>query len=130
MVNPAVRFRFIKGNRISSTRYRNGYFEREVINERELKFIQNWEQKRRLSKTKYIIFHGLFSISFPLLFIVKLIQILIESGEFFIFYSSKEGLLFLFFELIFWFAGGIAIGWLRHNFYETQYQLLTGKAEY
>jgi hypothetical protein len=130
MVNPAVRFRFIKGNRISSSRYRTGYFEREVINERELKFIQNWEQHRKLSKKKYILYHGLLSISFPLSLIIKLIQILIESGEFLIFYSSIQGLLFLFFELIFWIVGGITIGWLRYNFYETQYQLLTGKAEY
>jgi hypothetical protein len=130
MVNPAVRFRFIKANKISSSRYRSGYFEREVINERELKFIQHWEKKRQLSKNKYIILHGVICISLPLLFIVKLIQLLIESGDFFLFYTSVEGLFFLFFELLFWVAGGIATGWLRHNFYETQYLLLTGKAEY
>lgn len=130
MVNPAARFRFIKGNRVSSVRYRSGYFEREVINERELKFIQDWEQKRLLSKKKYIIYHGLMNIILPILLFLKLIQLLIETQDFFNFYASIEGILFLFFELLFWIAGGIATGWIRHNFYETQYQLLTGKAEY
>lgn len=130
MVNPAVRFRFIKGNRISAIRYRSGYFERDVINERELKFIQFWEQKRQLSRKKYILYHGLISISLPLLILVKFFQIFIEAGEFLVFYSSIQGIFFLFFELLFWTAGGIVTGWLRYNFYETQYQLLTSKAEY
>lgn len=130
MESPAARFRFIKGNKIISTRYRIGYFEREVINERELRFIQYWAQKRLLSKKKYILHHGLIGITFPLLLIVKLFQGLLETTEFFLYYTSFEGFLFLFFELLFWISAGIAIGWIRHHFYETQYQLLTGKAEY
>lgn len=130
MENPAARFRFIKGNKVIATRYRNDYFEREVINESELRFIQGWQQKRKWSKSKYILLHGLLTISFPLLVIVKLFQFFSDTSSFLNFYTSAEGLLFFFFELLFWILGGIATGWLKHNFYETQYQLLNGKAEY
>jgi hypothetical protein len=97
--------------------------------EKELAFMNLWEHQRVFPKWKFILLHGILKEGLLLFALIKLIQVIIEREAFFLFYSSLQGFIFLFFEILFWSFGGFVIGWFKHNSREIEYELLKGLSE-
>ena len=83
-----------------------------------------WETQRDLPRNKYILLHGILREGLILFIIIKLLQFLIQRDGFTVFYTSYQGVLFLFLEIIFWTFGGYVIGWFKRNRNEIEYELL------
>jgi hypothetical protein len=97
--------------------------------EKEMAFLNVWEHQRSFPKWKFILLHGILKEGLLLFTLIKLIQLMIERDAFFLFYSSLRGLIFLFFEILFWSFGGFVIGWFKHNSREIEYELLKGLSD-
>jgi hypothetical protein len=97
--------------------------------EKELDFFNAWTLKRSKPKWKFVLINGILKEGFFLFSIIKFIQFFIEQKAFLDFYTSPYGILFLFFEIIFWSFGGFVIGWFKYNSKEIEYELLRGLME-
>ncbi len=92
--------------------------------EAELRFYENWTFIRKAPKWKYILINGIFKEGLFFFIIIKLIQYLFFSIESQFFYSSLAGIIFLIFEIFFWFMGGFVVGWFKYNSKEIEYEIL------
>lgn len=97
--------------------------------EKEIAFMHSWETQRTFPKWKYILLNGILKEGLVLFTLIKIVQFLIERDAFAVFYSSFYGIIFLFFEIIFWFLGGYVIGWFKFNSREIEYELLKGLSD-
>jgi hypothetical protein len=129
MVSRAAPCLFIRKN--------NNYIVRQKVEayialkptDKELAFMHTWENQRSFPKWKFILFHGIFKEGLLLFIFIKLLQYFFERDAFSVFYSSLHGVIFLFFEILFWFFGGFVIGWFKYNTREIEYELLKGLSE-
>ena len=123
MENPAVLCPFLK---------RNNYKVRQKVEQyriikptdKELNFFKTWGLKRSEPKWKYVLLNGILKEGLVLFTLIKILQCILEQRAFLQFYSSAIGILFLFFEILFWSFGGFVIGWFKYNSKEIEYELL------
>ena len=94
--------------------------------EKQLAFMHSWKNKRNSPFWKFLLLHGIFKECFFLFIVIKIIQFFYENQAFTFFYLSIEGLIFLFFEILFWIFAGFIIGWIKYNSNEIEYELLKG----
>lgn len=100
------------------------------LNAKQRRFIKRWEQRRQLSRRKYILYYGVLREGLIFFVLIKLFQFLFDAKGFVALYTSIGGIAFLLFEVLFWFGGGFAIGWFKHNSYETEYEMLKSMEHY
>lgn len=126
MGNPVVLYQYINKKNKNIVRQKIEAYKIIKPSDKELSFMHTWENQRNLPKWKFFFFHGILKECLLLFIVIKILQVLIESDAFLIFYSSLQGLIFLFFEILFWFFGGLIIGWFKYNSREIEYELLKG----
>jgi hypothetical protein len=97
--------------------------------DKETLFFETWESQRCLPKWKYILLNGILKEGLILFTIFKILQYIFLSEAFRLFYTSLNGILFLFFEILFWFLGGYVVGWFKYNSNEIEYELIKGIKE-
>ena len=94
--------------------------------EKELAFFDSWTYTRSQPKWMYILFQGILKEALLFFILIKIIQILNDIAAFSVFYNSLSGLIFLFFEIIFWLISGFVIAWFKYNTNEIEYELIKG----
>ncbi|HMO33090.1 MAG TPA: hypothetical protein PKE63_00565 [Lacibacter sp.] len=91
---------------------------------KQRQFLRRWEQRRQLRRWKYILYYGILREGIIFFAIIKSFQFLYDPLSFLDLYSSIGGIVFLFFEILFWIIGGYAIGWFKYSTFETEYEML------
>ena len=97
--------------------------------DKETLFFEMWETQRCLPKWKFILVNGILKEGLLLFTILKILQYIFLSEAFRTFYSSFNGIVFLFLEILFWLCGGYVVGWFKYNSNEIEYELIKGIKE-
>ncbi len=91
---------------------------------KQRKFLISWHKCRKVPVRKYILFHGILQEAFLGMVVIKLLQYVFERKGFNEFYFNGAGIAILIMEILFWLAGGVAIGWFKRRTSETEYEML------
>lgn len=100
------------------------------LNTKQRRFIKRWERRRQMPRWQYLLYFGVLREGLIFFSVIKVIQFLYDHHSFMDLYSSLGGIVFLLFEVLFWFGGGLVIGWFKYSSYETEYEMLKSMEHY